>query len=98
MSLKNGGRGGMIVNLASVAALDPYHRAPVYSASKAAVVSYTRALANKEFAPEFGIKFVIICPAATVTNLFRDGVKDLIGNFDPDAEFYRIAAEYGGQT
>lgn len=72
MSVGNGGRGGMIVNISSLRGLLPFPCAPVYCASKHGVVGFTRSLANKELADELGIKFVLICPGFTDTSLLSN--------------------------
>lgn len=43
MRRDKGGNGGIVVNVSSVAGLDPIHLMPVYSASKEAIVAFTRA-------------------------------------------------------
>ncbi|XP_055301015.1 alcohol dehydrogenase-related 31 kDa protein-like isoform X2 [Sitodiplosis mosellana] len=98
MSVKNGGHGGMIVNVASVAGLDPFHRCPVYSSSKSGVVAFTRSLSDKILTSEFGIKFVLICPGSTKTELLKDTLPKMFGTYDGGEEYNRIMAEYGSQT
>jgi NAD(P)-dependent dehydrogenase (short-subunit alcohol dehydrogenase family) len=51
---------GVIVNLASLIALEPMADAPVYSAAKAGVVGFTRALAT--LAEREGIRVNAVCP------------------------------------
>lgn len=43
MHRETGGNGGVIVNISSVVGLDPVFLLPVYSASKEAIVAFTRA-------------------------------------------------------
>lgn len=38
-----GGKGGVVINVASVVGLDPLFLLPVYSASKEAIVAFSRA-------------------------------------------------------
>ena len=45
-----GGRGGIVVNTGSNAGINPYVSLPIYSATKSAIVSLTRA---------FGVSFYI---------------------------------------
>ena len=59
--------GGAIVNNASVLALRPSAKSPIYSASKAAVVALTKAAAL-EFAPK-GVRINAICPAIIETDM-----------------------------
>lgn len=58
--MRQGGHGGVVVNLASLIGLHPMAAAPVYSAAKAGVVSFTRSLAY--LAADSGIRVNAICP------------------------------------
>lgn len=60
-----GGKGGRIINIASIAALRPDPMLSVYNASKAGVVSLTKSLAQ-EFAPH-GILVNAVVPGPTMT-------------------------------
>lgn len=71
MSLKNNGKGGTIVNMASVVGLSPFFNLPAYTASKYAVVGYTRSLSDTIFEPKFGIRFILICPGVTDTSFLK---------------------------
>lgn len=67
--LRRAGRGGVIVNTASMGGLLPMPNAPVYAATKAGVVNFTRSLAY--LAEEDGIRVNAICPTFTDTPLVR---------------------------
>lgn len=67
LAVENGGEGGIVVNVASVVGLDTLFSAPVYTASKHAVVGYTASLSDKRLEEKFGVKFVTICPGLTDT-------------------------------
>ncbi|GAB4336687.1 MAG: SDR family NAD(P)-dependent oxidoreductase [Dehalococcoidia bacterium] len=82
--------GGVIVNTASMGGLLPIPNAPVYAASKAAVVNFTRSLA---YLGEEKIRVNAICPTFTDTPLLRQGredgdlqeLRDMVGGIlDPD--------------
>lgn len=60
LAMRRSGHGGVVVNLASLIGLYPMAAAPVYSAAKAGVVSFTRAL--EHLAQEWGIRVNAICP------------------------------------
>ncbi|HSJ91072.1 MAG TPA: SDR family NAD(P)-dependent oxidoreductase [Ilumatobacter sp.] len=66
-AMRRSGRGGVVVNLASLIGLFPMAAAPVYSAAKAGVVSFTRAL--EHLAHESGIRVNAICPELVDTPL-----------------------------
>jgi 15-hydroxyprostaglandin dehydrogenase (NAD) len=59
-AMRRGGHGGVVVNLASLIGLHPMAAAPVYSAAKAGVVSFTRSLGH--LAADSGIRVNAICP------------------------------------
>lgn len=44
MSKENGGNGGLVVNMSSVVGLDPMFIIPVYGATKAGIINFTRCL------------------------------------------------------
>jgi short-subunit dehydrogenase len=60
-------KNALVVNLASIAGKSPQPWLSVYSATKAAVVAYTRAM-NKEVAKE-GVKSVAFCPGFVDTDM-----------------------------
>lgn len=66
-------RGGEIIEIASVAAFQPIPYINVYGASKAYVLSFTRALA-RELRPQ-GIHALAVCPFWTKTAFFDRAVK-----------------------
>ena len=64
-----GGRGGAIVNIASMAALRARPEMPVYCSTKGAVIALTRSLAI-DFGV-YGIRTNCVCPLATDTPMLR---------------------------
>ena len=60
-------RSALVVNMASMAGKSPSPWVSVYSATKAAVIAYTRAM-NKELAGE-GVKSVAFCPGFVDTDM-----------------------------
>ena len=63
-----------IINIASVAAYQPIPYINVYAASKAFVLSYSRAL-NRELKPR-GIRVMAVCPFWTKTEFFDRAVNE----------------------
>ena len=81
--------GSKIINIASVAAFQPIPYINVYGASKAFVLSFSRAL-NREVKPR-GIRVMALCPFWTKTEFFDRAVvtedavvKKYIAMYDPE--------------
>ena len=70
--LKSGG--GAIVNTASVLGTRPVLPAPIYNASKAAVIGLTKSVAL-EMAKQ-GVRVNAVCPALTATEMTAKGLED----------------------
>jgi NAD(P)-dependent dehydrogenase (short-subunit alcohol dehydrogenase family) len=66
--LRRQGGGGVIINTASMGGLIPMAISPVYAASKAGVIHFTRSLA---YLAGEGIRVNVICPTYTDTALVR---------------------------
>jgi len=66
--------GAQIINMASVAAFQPIPYIDVYAATKALVLSYSRAL-NRELRPR-GIRVMAVCPFWTKTEFFDRAVRE----------------------
>lgn len=73
--------GSIVVNIASVAAFQPVPYINVYAATKAYVLSFSRAL-NRELKPR-GIRVLAVCPYWTKTAFFdRSNKHSVITRFD----------------
>lgn len=82
-----GGKGGLIVNLASEAGIRTGFTLPIYCGTKHAVTGFTRSLANRAFFKRTGVSFITVCPGVTdtaMTKNFRD--KFLFPEMFPDLE------------
>ncbi|CAK1596646.1 unnamed protein product [Parnassius mnemosyne] len=66
------GKGGTIINIASIYGYRVDQYVPVYQASKFAVMGFTKSLGNIENFNEFGVRVVAICPGFTETRLVVD--------------------------
>ena len=82
-------RGSQIINIASVAAFQPIPYIDIYGATKAFVLSFSRAL-NRELRKQ-GIGVMAVCPFWTKTAFFDRAVtsgervvKKYIAMYDPD--------------
>jgi len=81
LSKDNGGRGGVVVNIASAAGLTGVPAEPVYAAAKHGVVGLSRSVAP--LFEDLGIKVGCLCPTFVktdlVTGLFERGWDDPAG-------------------
>ncbi|XP_061660335.1 15-hydroxyprostaglandin dehydrogenase [NAD(+)] isoform X1 [Syngnathoides biaculeatus] len=80
MSKLKGGRGGVIINTASMAGIKPLLSCPVYSATKSGVIGFTRAMAGASTMAGFGIRFNALCPALVKTELLAH-LTEKLGQF-----------------
>ncbi|XP_068456619.1 15-hydroxyprostaglandin dehydrogenase [NAD(+)]-like [Clinocottus analis] len=80
MSKLNGGRGGFIINTASMAGLGPLPSCPVYTATKHGVIGFTRAMAAASEMSGYGVRFNALCPGFVQTDLF-DAINSNLGRF-----------------
>ncbi|XP_026729164.1 15-hydroxyprostaglandin dehydrogenase [NAD(+)]-like [Trichoplusia ni] len=85
MRKDKGGRGGTIINLASIYGyrVDPY--ISIYQASKFAVMGFTRSLGHADNFKRSGVRVVAICPGFTRTNMtakLTTTDSDLMQEFD----------------
>lgn len=69
MNQLSGGRGGVIVNTASMAGLGALPSCPVYTATKSGVVGFTRAMAAASAVSGYGIRINVLCPGFVQTDL-----------------------------
>ncbi|KAF8788566.1 15-hydroxyprostaglandin dehydrogenase [NAD(+)] like protein [Argiope bruennichi] len=74
MGKDKGGHGGQIINTASRSGISPnVVWAPIYCATKHAIVGLTRSYGNEYHFKKTGVTVNAICPAYTDTELFRSG-------------------------
>lgn len=69
MKKENGGQGGVIVNVASLAGLGPLPSAPIYTATKHGVVGFCRALSMASQLASYGVRINVLCPTFARTSL-----------------------------
>lgn len=97
MSISKGGRGGTIINTASVFGLDSCSYLPSYSGSKHGVIGFTKSLADKDLESEQGIKFILNCLGFTETDILENAKSSLYGqNFTTHVA--QAFDKYGTQT
>eukprot|EP00794_Sanderia_malayensis_P019507 gene19507-21435_t len=73
MSVKNGGNGGQIINVASMAGLFPFTMSPAYTASKYGIVGFSQSF--KKQLREDQIRVNCLCPSFSPTGLVNRGLE-----------------------
>lgn len=76
MSKQNGGEGGVIINMSSLAGLMPVAQQPVYSASKHGIIGFTRSAAMAANLMENGVRMNAICPGFVNTPILESIEKE----------------------
>ncbi|KAK6179148.1 hypothetical protein SNE40_011569 [Patella caerulea] len=69
MNKVTGGKGGLIINTASVAGFGPGFWFPVYGGTKHAVIGFTISWAANPNVESMGVRFACLCPSAADTGL-----------------------------
>ncbi|GFS10800.1 hydroxyprostaglandin dehydrogenase [Elysia marginata] len=75
MRKDKGGKGGVVINVASTAGLIPVYLIPSYCATKFGLVGYHRSCASNPHLKEMGVQFGCLCPAFTDTDILKDVLK-----------------------
>lgn len=70
MSVAKGGRGGVIINLSSVVAIDSAFTSPVYSPARTFTNSFGRAFGHGLYHNYNQVRIITVCPGATFTDNF----------------------------
>ncbi|KAF4098142.1 15-hydroxyprostaglandin dehydrogenase [NAD(+)] [Onychostoma macrolepis] len=84
MKKENGGNGGVIINVSSMAGLGPLPIAPIYTATKHGVVGFSRAMAAVSKLANYGVRINILCPWFVKTSLLTAmNSEEHIGSFFP---------------
>ncbi|KAL3286377.1 hypothetical protein HHI36_000887 [Cryptolaemus montrouzieri] len=82
MGKHNGGKGGIVVNIASILGLQELSGCPIYVGTKHFVLGMTRSFGQPYFYNMTGVKFLTMCPGVTNTPLISDASKFALGNFE----------------
>lgn len=77
MGKHNGGSGGTILNISSIVGLCAVASAPIYTASKHAVLGFSRSLQYSY--DRSGVRILVMCPGVTYTNLVSNLDDKLLG-------------------
>ncbi|KAM8835058.1 15-hydroxyprostaglandin dehydrogenase [NAD(+)]-like [Synchiropus picturatus] len=92
MNKLKGGSGGHIINTASMAGLGAFPTAPVYTATKHAVVGFTRSMAMASTISGYGVRFNAVCPCFVQTELYEK-IPERLGQFTPLNEVVKSLVE-----
>ncbi|CAH2043372.1 unnamed protein product, partial [Iphiclides podalirius] len=77
MRKDEGGAGGTIINVSSVAGLCRFSFMPIYCGSKAAVLHFSQSISSGSFYAKTGVRVLTICFGSTLTPLL-DGLENRI--------------------
>ncbi|XP_013139885.1 PREDICTED: 15-hydroxyprostaglandin dehydrogenase [NAD(+)]-like [Papilio polytes] len=83
MRKDEGGNGGVVINVSSVAAVCAVPDTPIYSATKAAVLKFTTAMGSDLYYSRTEVRFLTVCFGATNTPLLS---VEKMGSFDSEVE------------
>ncbi|EDS28982.1 alcohol dehydrogenase 2 [Culex quinquefasciatus] len=72
MSRNNNGNGGIVVNISSIAGLEPLPFCVTYSATKFGIIGFTRSMGQQIIYNKTGVKVMAICPGATETAIYNN--------------------------
>ncbi|XP_047528133.1 15-hydroxyprostaglandin dehydrogenase [NAD(+)]-like [Vanessa atalanta] len=83
MRKDEGGKGGVVMNMSSIAALYQDPLIPIYFGTKSAVLQFSNCIGLPEYYDRTGVRVLAICFGATDTSLLS---KEKLGNFDKIVE------------
>lgn len=72
MSVEKGGRGGTIINNASILGLQPLASTPVYVGTKHYVIGFTRSFGCRFHYDRTKVKVMAVCPGVTATRMITE--------------------------
>lgn len=77
MQQNNGGKGGVIINISSLAGVMPVPFCPVYSATKTGIVAFSRSWAMHPEIKKNGVRIACLCPSFANTDIVK-GTNDKV--------------------
>ncbi|XP_026317166.1 15-hydroxyprostaglandin dehydrogenase [NAD(+)]-like [Hyposmocoma kahamanoa] len=83
MRKDHGGKGGTVINIASIAALIQTPLVPIYCATKSAVLQFSNCIGHKDYYKTTGVRVIAICPGVTNTSILS---QQKLGSFDKNIE------------
>ncbi|XP_046601370.1 15-hydroxyprostaglandin dehydrogenase [NAD(+)]-like [Neodiprion lecontei] len=97
MGKDKGGKGGTIVNVASIAGLIHAPLFPIYVGTKCAVIGLTRSFGHSYHYDKTGVRLLAMCPSVTDTQLVTGAPKRTLDVVTPDT-VTEILNTYPSQT
>ncbi|KAK5639739.1 hypothetical protein RI129_010550 [Pyrocoelia pectoralis] len=81
-----GGRGGVLINVSSISAINSIFYGPIYAGTKNFIVGLSRSLGNEVYYDYNHVRILTLCPGATITNILGNfTVKEVLPIFfSPD--------------
>ncbi|XP_073944308.1 15-hydroxyprostaglandin dehydrogenase [NAD(+)]-like [Choristoneura fumiferana] len=89
MRKDDGGKGGTVINIASVAGLCQLSVMPIYWATKAAVIQFSNCIGKEDYYEKTGVRVVVVCFGATDTALITP---QKLGSLDKHSDGESIAS------
>jgi len=84
MGKDKGGKGGVVVNMASILGLQESASCPIYTATKHFVVGFDRSLGTPYHYSRTGVKILTMCPGVTDTALVAGANQSALTSLSPD--------------
>ncbi|XP_034945540.1 15-hydroxyprostaglandin dehydrogenase [NAD(+)]-like [Chelonus insularis] len=69
MGKHKGGKGGIVINIGSIAAFSVVNLIPIYSATKAAIVAFSRQMGSPYHYERTGVAVKVMCPGRVDTDM-----------------------------
>ncbi|KAK9892192.1 hypothetical protein WA026_018997 [Henosepilachna vigintioctopunctata] len=82
MGKNRGGKGGIVVNIASILGLQELSGCPIYVGTKHFVLGMTRSFGQPYYYNLTGVKFLTMCPGVTDTPLISEASKCALDNYE----------------
>ncbi|KAI8435230.1 hypothetical protein MSG28_003586 [Choristoneura fumiferana] len=85
MRIDEGGKGGTVINISSIAGLHQSSFTPIYCGTKAAVIQFSNCIGKEDYFVRTGVRVLTVCFGATATSLCSPAkLGSLDKNFTPE--------------
>lgn len=84
MGKDKGGKGGIIINIASILGLQPLPSCPIHVATKHFVIGFNRSVGMPYHYSRTGVKVLTLCPGITDTPHLKEASQNAITSLAPD--------------